>query len=201
MAKIKKRNELSIFEELRIKPPTTSVNIEDFPKDHELHPLNLLCKVDRNNNPISWWKKNIEGELRQVNQLGELIFSSDKDFDKEIPNEKSLKKNKSKLLVTINKYKIPTSWWTRNKEGELVQINIKNKDPDTMLHLKSLLRNQAIDIVSLEIRSKKKKAHENTHEELEKMIKLEEKNIIKKKGWQGIRILAATMGIGYVPFI
>jgi len=201
MAKIKKRNELSIFEELRIKPPTTSVNIEDFPKDHELHPLNLLCKVDRNNNPISWWKKNIEGELRQVNQLGELIFSSDKDFDKEIPNEKSLKKNKSKLLVTINKYKIPTSWWTRNKEGELVQINIKNKDPDTMLHLKSLLRNQAIDIVSLEIRSMKKKAHEYSHEELEKMIKLEEKNIIKKKGWQGIRILAATMGIGYVPFI
>ena len=201
MAKIKKRNELSIFEELRIKPPTTSVNIEDFPKDHELHPLNLLCKVDRNNNPISWWKKNVEGKLRQVNQLGELIFSSDKDFNKEIPNEKSLKKNKSKLLVTINKYKIPTSWWTRNKEGELVQINIKNKDPDTMLHLKSLLRNQAIDIVSLEIRSMKKKAHEYSHEELEKMIKLEEKNIIKKKGWQGIRILAATMGIGYVPFI
>jgi len=201
MAKIKKRNELSIFEELRIKPPTTSVNIEDFPKDHELHPLNLLCKVDRNNNPISWWKKNVEGKLRQVNQLGELIFSSDKDFDKEIPSEKSLKKNKSKLLVTINKYKIPTSWWTRNKEGELVQINIKNKDPDTMLHLKSLLRNQAIDIVSLEIRSMKKKAHEYAHEELEKMIKLEEKNIIKKKGWQGIRILAATMGIGYVPFI
>jgi len=201
MAKIKKRNELSIFEELRIKPPTTSVNIEDFPKDHELHPLNLLCKVDRNNNPISWWKKNVEGKLRQVNQLGELIFSSDKDFDKEIPSEKSLKKNKSKLLVTINKYKIPTSWWTRNKEGELVQINIKNKDPDTMLHLKSLLRNQAIDIVSLEIRSMKKKAHEYSHEELKKMIKLEEKNIIKKKGWQGIRILAATMGIGYVPFI
>jgi hypothetical protein len=201
MAKIKKRNELSIFEELRIKPPTTSVNIEDFPKDHELHPLNLLCKVDRNNNPISWWKKNVEGKLRQVNQLGELIFSSDKDFDKEIPSEKSLKKNKSKLLVTINKYKIPTSWWTRNKEGELVQINIKNKDPDTMLHLKSLLRNQAIDIVSLEIRSMKKKAHEYSHEELEKMIKLEEKNIIKKKGWQGIRILAATMGIGYIPFI
>ena len=201
MAKIKKRNELSIFEELRIKPPTTSVNIEDFPKDHELHPLNLLCKVDRNNNPISWWKKNIEGELRQVNQLGELIFSSDKDFDKEIPSEKSLKKNKSKLLVTINKYKIPTSWWTRNKEGELVQINIKNKDPDTMLHLKSLLRNQAIDIVSLEIRSMKKKAHEYSHEELEKMIKLEEKNIINKKGWQGIRFLASTLGIGYVPSI
>ena len=201
MAKIKKRNELSIFEELRIKPPTTSVNIEDFPKDHELHPLNLLCKVDSNNNPISWWKKNVEGKLRQVNQLGELIFSSDKDFDKEIPNEKSLKKNKSKLLVTINKYKIPTSWWTRNKEGELVQINIKNKDPDTMLHLKSLLRNQAIDIVSLEIRSMKKKAYEYSHDELEKMIKLEEKKILKKKGWLGIRILAATMGIGYVPFI
>ena len=201
MAKIKKRNELSIFEELRIKPPTTSVDIEDFPKDHELHGLNLLCKVDNNNNPISWWKKNAEGKLRQVNQLGEVVFTGDKDFEKEIPVESSLKKNRSKILVTINKYKAPISWWVKNLDGDLIQINIKDKDPDTMLRLKSLLRNQAIDIVGLEIRSMKKKAYEYSKNELEKMIKEEEKKIIKKKGWMGIRILAATMGIGFVPFI
>ena len=47
----------------------------------------------------------------------------------------------------------------------------------------------------------KKKAYEYSKNELEKMIKEEEKKIIKKKGWMGIRILAATMGIGFVPFI
>ena len=104
-------------------------------------------------------------------------------------------------MVTINKYEAPISWWVKNLDGDLIQINIKDKDPDTMLRLKSLLRNQAIDIVGLEIRSMKKKAYEYSKNELERMIKEEEKKIIKKKGWMGIRILAATMGIGFVPFI
>jgi len=201
MTKIKKRNELSIFNDFRIKPPTTSINVEDYPKKEDLHSLKLLSKVDKNNNTTSWWKKNIDGKLVQVNQLGEVVFSGDKDYLKEIPIESSLKKNQSKILVTINKYKAPISWWVKNLDGELIQINIKDKDPDTMLRLKSLLRNQAIDIVGLEIRSMKKKAYEYSKNELEKMIKEEEKKIIKKKGWMGIRILAATMGIGFVPFI
>tara|TARA_B110000259_G_C13634312_1_gene249579 strand:- start:74 stop:175 length:102 start_codon:yes stop_codon:yes gene_type:complete len=33
------------------------------------------------------------------------------------------------------------------------------------------------------------------------MIIDEEDKIIKKKGWLGIRILAATMGLGYIPFL
>jgi len=201
MTKIKKRNELSIFNDFRIKPPTTSINVEDYPKKEDLHSLKLLSKVDKNNNTTSWWKKNIDGKLVQVNQLGEVVFSGDKDYLKEIPIESSLKKNQSKILVTINKYEAPISWWVKNLDGELIQINIKDKDPDTMLRLKSLLRNQAIDIVGLEIRSMKKKAYEYSKNELEKMIKEEEKKIIKKKGWMGIRILAATMGIGFVPFI
>lgn len=201
MEKNKKRNELSIFEEFRIKSPTTSLNIEDYPSDNDLHSLNLLCKVDNKGQPVSWWKKNNKGNLRQVNELGEFIFSADKDFEKQIPKEKSLKKNKNKILVTINKYNIPTSWWIRDKNGELVQINIKSKDPDTMQKLKSWLRDQAIGIVSHEIRSMKKKAYEYSKEDLENMIKDEEKKIIKKKGWLSIRILAATMGVGYIPFI
>jgi hypothetical protein len=201
MTKIKKRNELSIFNDFRIKPPTTSINVEDYPKKEDLHSLKLLSKVDKNNNTTSWWKKNFDGKLVQVNQLGEVVFSGDKDYLKEIPIESSLKKNQSKILVTINKYEAPISWWVKNLDGDLIQINIKDKDPDTMLRLKSLLRNQAIDIVGLEIRSMKKKAYEYSKNELERMIKEEEKKIIKKKGWMGIRILAATMGIGFVPFI
>ena len=127
------------------------------------------------------------------------MFSQQIKIFKRDSNRKILKKNKSKILVTINKYNIPTSWWIRDKNGELVQINIKSKDPSTMLQLKSWLRDQAIEIVSHEIRSMKKKAYEYSNEELRNMIKIEEKKIIKNKGWQGIRILAATMGIGYIP--
>jgi hypothetical protein len=127
----------------------------------------------------------------QVNELGEPIFSGERGFEKEIPIETSLKTNKSKILVTINKYNFPTSWWTKDKDGGLVQINIKDEDPDIMLPLKSWLRNQAIDTVSLEIRSMKKKAYEYSSKQLEKMIIDEEDKIIKKKGWKGIKIAAA----------
>ena len=53
------------------------------------------------------------------------MFSNDLRLLVEGVNENT---NIWKAAITINKYKIPTSWWTRNKEGELVQINIKNKD-------------------------------------------------------------------------
>ena len=201
MTKTKKRNELSIFNDFRLKQPTTAIKIENYPNDKSLHSLNLLSKLDKENNVTSWWKKNVDGKLVQVNQLGEPIFSGERGFEKEIPIETSLKKNKSEMLVTINKYNFPTSWWTKDKDGGLVQINIKDKDPETMLFLKSWLRNQAIDIVSLEIRTMKKKAHEYSSKQLEKMIIDEEDKIIKKKGWLGIRILAATMGLGYIPFL
>ncbi len=199
MTKIKKRNALSIFNDFRLKQPTTSIKIEDFPKDENLHSLNLLCKLHTNTKVVSsWWKKNVDGRLVQVNELGEPIFSGERGFEKEIPIETSLKTNKSKILVTINKYNFPTSWWTKDKDGGLVQINIKDEDPDIMLPLKSWLRNQAIDIVSIEIRSMKKKAYEYSSKQLEKMIIDEEDKIIKKKGWKGIKIAAALM-IGYIP--
>ena len=196
MRKIKQRNELSIFEDFRIKPPTTSINVENYPKKEDLHNLKLLTKVDINNNPISWWKKNTKGRLTQVNQLGEVVFSGDKDFKKKIPLESSLKKNKSKILVTLNKYNIPMSWWFKDKNNELIQINIKDKDPNTKLRIKAWLRNKAIDVVSLEIRTMKKKAYEYTNKELEKMIKTEEKK--QKNKWikKGLRIGAlATLGL------
>ena len=113
MTKIKKRNALSIFNDFRLKQPTTSIKIEDFPKDENLHSLNLLCKLHTNTKAVSsWWKKNVDGRLVQVNELGEPNFSGERGFEKEIPIETSLKTNKSKILVTINKYNFSTSWWT-----------------------------------------------------------------------------------------
>ena len=51
MEKTKKRNELSIFEELRLKPPTNARTKEHYPRENSLHKLNVLCKVDKKNTP------------------------------------------------------------------------------------------------------------------------------------------------------
>ena len=71
MEKTKKRNELSIFEELRLNPPTNARTKEHYPRENSLHKLNVLCKVDKKNNPLSWWKKRPNGKLMQVNEFGE----------------------------------------------------------------------------------------------------------------------------------
>ena len=92
MKKNKNRNELSIFEELRLKPSTNARSLEHYPREYSLHKLNVLCKVDKKNNPISWWKKRPNGEFMQVNEFGEMIFSSDKRYEKTIPKSKNLKK-------------------------------------------------------------------------------------------------------------
>ena len=47
----------------------------------------------------------------------------------------------------------------------------------------------------------KKKAYEYSKDELMSMIEIEEKKIITKKGWQGVRLAAAAMGLGFLPFI
>ena len=89
------------------------------------------------------------------------------------------------------------------------EVSSKKRSTVDKYLIKNIMRHELVSkvlahvstIVGLEIRSMKKKAYEYSKNELEKMIKEEEKKIIKKKGWMGIRILAATMGIGFVPFI
>ena len=51
MKKNKQRNELSIFEELRLKPSTNARSPDHYPREYSLHKLNVLCKVDKKNNP------------------------------------------------------------------------------------------------------------------------------------------------------
>ena len=202
MEKTKKRNELSIFEELRLKPPTNARTKEHHPKDYSLHKLNVLCKVDKNNKPLSWWKKRSNGQLMQVNEFGEVVFSGDKRYEKIIPREQNLKKNKSKILVTLNKYKIPVTYWVKDKKGELFQLNLKEKEKGVEFKIKSWLRDKAIDTVGLEIRSMKKKAYEYKKKELMNMIEKEENKLIKKGGWKALRIAAlSSLGLSWLPFI
>ena len=203
MKKINERNELAIFEELRLKQPTNARTPEHYPKEYSLHKLNILCRVNKDNVPVSWWKKRKDGKLEQVNELGRPMYSGDKNKEKTIPKESSLKKNKSKILVTLHyKYKWPVSWWAKDKNGELVQLNIKEEEGGIEFKINSWLRNKAIDAVGLEIRNMKKKAYEYPKKKLEKMIEEEENKMIKKGGWKALRIAAlSTLGLGWLPFL
>ena len=94
MKKIKKRNELAIFEDLRLKPEinTTARAKEHYPKEYSLKKLNLLCRVNKDNTPLSWWKKHKDGKIEQVDAFGGPIYSGDKKKEKTTPKETSLKK-------------------------------------------------------------------------------------------------------------
>ena len=202
MKKNKNRNELSIFEELRLKPSTNARSPEHYPREYSLHKLKVLCKVDKKNNPISWWKKRPNGEFMQVNEFGEMIFSSDKRYEKTIPKSKNLKKNKSKILVTVNKYNMPVTYWVKDNEGDLIQVNLKEEDVGVEMKIKSWLRDKAIGAVSLEISSMKKKAYEYSKDELMRMIEAEENKAIKKGGWKAVRIAAlSALGLPFLGFL
>ena len=128
------------------------------------------------------------------------MYSGDENKEKTIPKESSLKK--SKILVTVNKYEIPVTWWTKDKNGELVQLNIKEEEGGIEFSIKSWLRNKAIDAVGLEIRNMKKKAYEYSKEELMEMIKVEESKIKSKMTWKGLRIAAlSSLGLSWLPGI
>jgi len=201
MKKNNQRNELAIFEELRLKQPTDARAKKHYPKEYSLHKLNLFCERNKYNIPVSFWKKK-HGKIFQVDEYGQLILSGDERYKKNIPEGSSLKKYNSKILVTVNKYNIPVSWWTKDKNGELVQLNIKEEEGDIEFKIKSWLRNEAIGVVGLEISSMKKKAYEYSEDELMRMIEAEENKIIKKGGWKAVRIAAlSTLGLGWLPFI
>ena len=201
MTKTIKRNELAIFEELRLKLPTNARAPEHYPREYSLHKLNLFCERNKYDAPVSYWKKK-HGKIFQVDEYGQLILSGDERYKKNAPKESSLKKYNSKILVTVNKYKIPVTWWTKDKNGELVQLNIKEEEGGVEFSIKSWLRNKAIDAVGLEIRNMKKKAYEYSKEELMEMIKVEESKIKSKMTWKGLRIAAlSSLGLSWLPGI
>ena len=196
MTKIKKRNELSIFEELRLKP-------EDFretPKIEDLVEIDFVyyyynTKFKKN----TYWILT-EPKFTQVNEYSEGIDTDDEDYQLNIPKINTLKKFETNVKLHVEEETedaIFYTWW-QNKNGKLIQVNRTDEIESVTFKLESWLRNQAIDVVGLEIRSMKKKAYEYSSKQLEKMIIDEEDKIIKKKGWKGIKIAAALM-IGYIP--
>ena len=206
MEKNKKRNELSIFEEFRIRPEITNNKrlSQLLPKDDELKQLNVLCEVNENNEPISWWKK-IGDKIVQVDELAQLIDSSNEKYLDKIPDEKNLKKNKSKIWVTTTgEFNIIKDYWIKDKNNKLIQINIKEKLSSLNLEqsVKSWIRDKAIEAVGHEVRSMKKKAYEYSKNELMELIEAEENKIVKENGLKAIKVAAlSALGLSWLPFI
>ena len=201
MTEVKKRNELSIFEELRLKPDDFQSEV---PKIEDLEEIDdVYYYYNQKFKKNTYWVLT-EPKYTQVNEFRQSIETDDENYQLNVPKKNSLKQFKTDVKVHIEEETEETfvcTWWKENENGKLIQVNRTDETESIKFKLKSWLRNKAIDAVGLEIRSMKKKAYEYSKNELEKMIKEEEKKIIKKKGWMGIRILAATMGIGFVPFI
>jgi hypothetical protein len=207
MKKNKQRNELSIFEELRLKPPKNEIwssedPPESSPREEDLKKLKILCELDKDGNPLTLWQKNPLGRIVQVNEYGELIYSGDERYEKKIPEITNLKKFKTTVKIYRDKHITDlVSWWIKDENNNLIQVNTKD-DVGIEFKIKSWLRNKAIDVVGLEIRSMKKNAYEYSKEELMEMIEKEESKIKSKMKWKGVRMAAlSTLGLGWLPFI
>jgi len=200
-----KRNELSIFEEFRLKLPT---DLREPPKKTELKKIvDIYYHYNEKLKKNTYWQKNPTGRIVQVNEYGELIFSGDDDYQKNAPEKSSLKKYKTNIMFHVEPFEEEelsrkTTWWVEDKNGELFQVNIKEENSGIEFKIKSWLRDKAIDAVGLEIRSMKKKAYEYSENELMDMIEKEESKLIKKGGWKAVRMAAlSTLGLGWLPFI
>ena len=138
---------------------------------------NLLAAFNKYGWPCFVWKGNNDNSLVQIDNFGKKITQKDK-------------------ILKLNK----------DKKGDLFATasfeEITEDDGSIELTVKSWLRDKAIDVVGLEIRSMKKKAYEYSKDELMSMIEIEENKIIKKGGWKALRMAAlSTLGLSWLPFI
>ena len=203
MKKNKQRNELSIFEELRLKPDDVR---EEPPKKNKLLIIDDIyfyynAKLKKNTYWIS-----TESGWKQVNEYQQILDDDDEDYQFNVPKESSLKKYKTDVKVHIEEKGEDmdyVTWWVEDKNGELIQVNTtKEGEGGIEFKIKSWLRNKAIDVVGLEIRSMKKNAYEYSKDELMRMIEEEENKLIKKGGWKAVRMAAlSTLGLSWLPFI
>ena len=200
MAKIKKRNELSIFEELRLKPDGVSPKIPN--KEDLITIENVYFYYDKLNKKNKYWMA-IDSGFYQVDQYGVKLDEDDDDYQEEIPKASKLKEYKTDIKFFIEEETddmFICTWWKENEQGQLMQVNLSEES--IKFKVQSMLRDKAIESVSFEIRTMKKKAHEYSDEELIKMIKQEEKKLIKKGVMKTIKVSVMSMlGLSWLPFI
>jgi len=200
MEKNKKRNELFIFEELRLKPDGVAPKI---PNKEDLEPIeDLYFYYNKLLKKNTYWKF-MDSELVQVNQYGVRLDEVDKDYQDEIPNTSNLREYKTDVKIFVEEERddiLICTWWKENEHGQLTQVNLEEEG--IKFKMQSMLRDKAIEVVSFEIRSMKKKAYEYSTEELLEMIKAEERKLIKKGVMKSIRIsVMSLLGLSWLPFV
>jgi hypothetical protein len=203
MTEVKKRNELSIFEELRLKPDDFQSEV---PKIEDLEEIDdVYYYYNKKLKKNTYWILTDSG-WKQVNEYKVGLDDDDEDYQFNAPKESILKKYKTDVKVYIEekgKDMDYVTWWVEDKNGELIQVNTtKEGEGGIEFKIKSWLRNKAIDAVGLEIRSMKKKAYEYSKDELVKMIEIEENKMIEKGGWKALRMAAySALGLPFLGFL
>ena len=145
MKKTKNRNELAIFEELRLK----TFEERAAPKKSSLRRSKISAGLNKYNIPISWWGSSKYG--RQ--------FLEGKADTSDVVEYKRIN-----VFEETSPRGSPKAWWKKNKDGKLEQVdkfgrNLELGRDKLNFIVKEWLRNEAIDVVSLEIRSMKSKAY------------------------------------------
>ena len=203
MTEVKKRNELSIFEELRLKPDDFQSEV---PKIEDLEEIDdVYYYYNKKLKKNTYWILTDSG-WKQVDEYKVGLDDDDEDYQFNAPKESILKKYKTDVKVYIEekgKDMDYVTWWVEDKNGELIQVNTtKEGEGGIEFKIKSWLRNKAIDAVGLEIRSMKKKAYEYSKDELVKMIEIEENKMIEKGGWKALRMAAySALGLPFLGFL
>ena len=203
MTEVKKRNELSIFEELRLKPDDFQSEV---PKIEDLEEIDdVYYYYNKKLKKNTYWILTDSG-WKQVNEYKVGLDDDDEDYQFNAPKESILKKYKTDVKVYIEekgKDMDYVTWWVEDENGELIQVNTaKEGEGGIEFKIKSWLRNKAIDAVGLEIRSMKKKAYEYSKDELVKMIEIEESKMIEKGGWKALRMAAySALGLPFLGFL
>lgn len=192
-----------IFEELKLKKP---IKLRKDPNRNELKKIdNIYYYYNEKLKKNTYWQKNPVGRIVQVNQFGELVYSGNGDYQKNIPKKPSLKKYKTDIMIHTERIKALeekyTTWWVKDKNGKLIQVN-NEEEGGIGFTINSWVRDEAIKAVDLNLRSLKKKAYECSKKELMILIKEEESKIIKKNGWKAVRATAlSVLGLSWLPFI
>lgn len=203
MTEVKKRNELSIFEELRLKPDDFQSEV---PKIEDLEEIDdVYYYYNKKLKKNTYWILTDSG-WKQVNEYKVGLDDDDEDYQFNAPKESILKKYKTDVKVYIEekgKDMDYVTWWVEDKNGELIQVNTtKEGEGGIEFKIKSWLRNKAIDAVGLEIRSMKKKAYEYSKDELMCMIEIEENKMIEKGGLKALRMAAfSALGLPFLGFL
>ena len=203
MTEVKKRNELSIFEELRLKPDDVRDKPPKKNKLLEIDDIYFYYKGKLKKN--TYWISTDSG-WKQVNEYQVGLDDDDEDYQFNVPKESSLKKYITDVKVHIEekgKDMDYVTWWVEDKNGELIQVNTtKEGEGGIEFKIKSWLRDKAIDAVGLEIRSMKKKAYEYSKDELMCMIEIEENKMIEKGGLKALRMAAfSALGLPFLGFL